>query len=100
MRLARIGYNNVLGYLEGGIDAWKNAGYPLDHSRTISATDFIELLNQGVYSIDVRKPDELLNQGAVKNLLNIELASLESQLTSNPNLFPKNTDIFLMCKSG
>lgn len=37
LRLARIGYSNVLGYLEGGIEGWKKAGFELDHSREVTA---------------------------------------------------------------
>lgn len=37
LRLARIGYSNVLGYLEGGIESWKKAGFELDHSNEVTA---------------------------------------------------------------
>lgn len=41
IRLARIGYPNVLGYLEGGIAAWKEAGFELDTSKEVTANDFV-----------------------------------------------------------
>ncbi len=39
-RLARIGYDNSLGYLKGGIASWKAAGNDLDTLQEISANDF------------------------------------------------------------
>ncbi|EAR90548.2 metallo-beta-lactamase family protein (macronuclear) [Tetrahymena thermophila SB210] len=100
VRLARIGYHTVLGYLDGGINAWKNAGLPLDHSKDVTAEDFVENLSNGIYAIDVRKPDELINGGSVKGLKNVELTVLEAELTKNPNLFPKDQDLYIMCRSG
>lgn len=100
LRLARIGYHTVIGYLEGGIEAWKNAGLPMDHARDATATELIESLPKGVYAIDVRKPDELINQGAVKGLKNVELAVLEAELTKNPDLFPRDQELYIMCRSG
>lgn len=79
-----------MGYLDGGINAWKNAGLPLDHSKDVTAEDFVEKLSNGIYAIDVRKPDELINGGSVKGLKNVELTVLEAELTKNPNMFPKD----------
>ena len=39
-RLARVGYDNVLGFLKGGISAWKNAGRDVDSLESISAEEF------------------------------------------------------------
>lgn len=100
LRLARIGYHSVIGYLEGGIEAWKNASLPMDHSRDITADEFLQGLTKGFYGIDVRKPDELINQGSVKGVKNVELTVLEAELTKNPNLFPRDQDLYIMCRSG
>lgn len=60
-RLARIGCDNTLGYLEGGIDQWKAAGKPVDNIQTISAEEYVHLGNgndtQSVL-LDVRKASE------------------------------------------
>ncbi len=62
-RLARVGYDNTLGYLKGGIDAWKSAGKPIDTIESISAEELAKRYeNQGVeHIIDVRKPTEYLS---------------------------------------
>lgn len=58
-RLARVGYDNVLGYLEGGIDAWTTAGKETDQIVSISASDFEQQLKENQLTIlDVRKSNE------------------------------------------
>jgi hydroxyacylglutathione hydrolase len=59
-RLARVGYDYTIGYLEGGIEAWKNAGRELDTVASISVKDFEEELNAhpDLSILDVRKPGE------------------------------------------
>lgn len=60
LRLARVGYDNSIGYVEGGIDSWINASKPVDTITSITAEELdTELKNGAVESlIDVRKPSE------------------------------------------
>ena len=58
MRLARVGYDNTLGYLNGGIQEWKNAGKETDSVTSISATEFAEKFNEEINVLDVRRPGE------------------------------------------
>ncbi|MFD0965006.1 MBL fold metallo-hydrolase [Pseudofulvibacter geojedonensis] len=59
-RLARVGYDNSLGYLEGGMQAWEEAGYAIDITESISAEDFEKEINEGKVEnpLDVRKIGE------------------------------------------
>ena len=57
MRLARVGYDHAIGYLEGGFETWRNAGEEIDHIDTISVEDFANSKQQGQI-VDVRKPTE------------------------------------------
>lgn len=59
-RLARVGYDYTIGYLEGGFDAWKNANKPVDQIESISATEFETRMNANDHlnALDVRKPGE------------------------------------------
>lgn len=61
-RLSRVGYDNVLGYLEGGIAAWKASGRETDAIANIDAGELEELVNTGKAEniLDVRKPTEFL----------------------------------------
>lgn len=61
-RLSRVGYDNTLGYLEGGIDAWKNAGYETDEIKSISAEEFASSINDEMNILDVRKNSEYLSE--------------------------------------
>jgi glyoxylase-like metal-dependent hydrolase (beta-lactamase superfamily II)/rhodanese-related sulfurtransferase len=58
-RLARVGYDNVFGYLKGGVAAWKAAGLDVDSLESISAEEFAERFNAGkLRVVDVRKDGE------------------------------------------
>ncbi len=59
-RLARVGYDNALGYLEGGFAAWQAAGYQVDQIETIGIDEFVNLRkdNGELPVLDVRKPNE------------------------------------------
>lgn len=58
-RLARVGYDNTLGYLDGGIESWINAGKRADQITSISANEFEQhTKNKPVHVLDVRKDGE------------------------------------------
>ena len=58
-RLSRVGYDNTLGYLEGGIEAWVAAGKDIDTLESISAEEFEERVNtKDINILDVRKDGE------------------------------------------
>jgi len=57
-RLARVGYDNILGYLKGGIKAWLAKGKEVDQIESIDADEFLNRLNQNyeLNVIDSRRP--------------------------------------------
>jgi rhodanese-related sulfurtransferase len=58
-RLSRVGFDGVLGYLEGGFDAWKAAAKEIDQVDRISAGEFAQRFTAGQSMvIDVRKESE------------------------------------------
>jgi rhodanese-related sulfurtransferase len=59
-RLARVGYDFAIGYLKGGIDAWKHAGKEIDTIPSISADELSDIMskNQNINILDVRKNSE------------------------------------------
>jgi hydroxyacylglutathione hydrolase len=67
MRLARVGYDNTLGYLEGGIEAWKAAGKETDSVEAVTADELADLMADGLDGtvLDVRKPTEFLSQHVI-----------------------------------
>jgi glyoxylase-like metal-dependent hydrolase (beta-lactamase superfamily II)/rhodanese-related sulfurtransferase len=56
-RLTRVGYDNTIGYLEGGFEAWKNHG-EVDTIETIDVATFEKNYNKEINVLDVRKPGE------------------------------------------
>ena len=58
-RLARVGYDNTIGYLDGGIESWINAGKKRDQITSITANEFEQhTKNETVNVLDVRKDGE------------------------------------------
>ena len=58
-RLSRVGYDNTLGYLEGGIEAWKAAGKEVGTLDAISAETFAEkAISEEINILDVRNNGE------------------------------------------
>jgi glyoxylase-like metal-dependent hydrolase (beta-lactamase superfamily II)/rhodanese-related sulfurtransferase len=66
-RLSRVGYDNTLGYLRGGIRSWKGAGFEFDQIGSISATQLANKINNGSNEVllDVRKESEYLSEHVV-----------------------------------
>jgi hydroxyacylglutathione hydrolase len=95
LRLARVGYENVNGYLQGGIATWKNAGKKTSTVESVSATDFVSHLKKSDNILDVRKPGEV-ESGVIENAQHICLSKLQSQL----NTLDKNKHYFIHCAGG
>ena len=95
LRLARVGYENVNGYLHGGITAWRNAGKKMETIKSISASDFVGHLQKSDNILDVRKPGEI-ESGIIENAQHICLSKLQSQL----NTLDKNKHYFIHCAGG
>lgn len=70
LRLARIGYENIRGFLAGGIQNWDG---PLSQIRSISADDLQKEIERGALVADVRKPGEW-NAGHLRNAIFLPLA--------------------------
>lgn len=59
MRSARVGYDNVIGFLTGGFETWTNAGNPVDKIESITPQEFESRFNSNKLNVlDVRKPGE------------------------------------------
>ena len=57
-RLSRVGFDHVLGYLEGGFESWKNSGKEIDTIHRISPQEFASKFSEDSKIIDVRKESE------------------------------------------
>ena len=81
VRLARVGIENVKGYLEGGLESWRAAGFPVNAIEQVTVAQLKEQMANGDLQIlDVRRPGEYVS-GHVPRAFNAPLASLDkSQL--------------------
>ena len=94
-RLARVGFDNALGFLEGGLSSWKVKGKKTDSVSTIEASKLGKKIFDQTKIIDVRKNSEFSN-GHLKNALNIPL----DQLSKNFDKIPLEGDFFVHCAGG
>ncbi|MEI8280614.1 MAG: rhodanese-like domain-containing protein [Bacteroidota bacterium] len=81
LRLARVGIDNVRGYLKGGFEGWSAAGEKVDLIIDIDADELAMDIphDSRLEIIDVRKPGEF-NSGHVKGALNMPLDTLRDPL--------------------
>lgn len=95
-RLARVGYDYVIGYLDGGIEAWKSAGKELDSVHRISAEEFAtRFKSESPMVIDVRKPGEFASEH-VDKAKSLPLDYINENMAS----FPKDTHFYIHCAGG
>jgi hydroxyacylglutathione hydrolase len=94
-RLSRVGFDNVLGYLEGSFAAWKIAGKEVDALASVSATVLEQKMKAKTFVFDVRKPGEYANEH-IKLAENTPLDFLNSHITE----FPEKGDFFVHCAGG
>jgi hydroxyacylglutathione hydrolase len=76
-RLARVGFDNVRGYLKGGFSSWQNAGKPVDMIISIEADELAMDLphDENLVVLDVRKETEFAD-GHVKDAENLPLSQM------------------------
>ncbi|WP_276499450.1 MBL fold metallo-hydrolase [Pontibacter litorisediminis] len=96
-RLARVGYDYTIGYLNVGVDAWKQAGKELDTINSISAETFAQRFEQNntIKVVDVRKPGEFQAEH-VETALSAPLDYLNEHLAE----LPKDELMYLHCAGG
>jgi rhodanese-related sulfurtransferase len=95
-RLSRVGYDHTIGFLEGGIDAWKGAGKDYETVGRISVDEFEDkMLHEKPLVIDVRKKSEFDSEHVV-GAQNIPLNEINQHLTG----FPKEKPFILHCAGG
>lgn len=96
MRLARVGYDNAVGYLEGGIDAWKNSGNAIDTLDQVNVGELEQLIQNGAVNVlDVRKPGEY-DAEHVEDATNYPLNYINEHLAE----LDKDKTYHVHCKSG
>jgi rhodanese-related sulfurtransferase len=95
-RLARVGFDNTLGYLEGGFEQWKKSGKEYDNVSTVTAEELKkEMASSEVEIFDVRKESEHYAH-RVPDSHNTPLDFLNSYLGE----FPEDGSFYIHCAGG
>jgi len=98
VRLARVGIENVKGYLEGGVTSWRDAGLPINTIPQVSVAELnAALANTDMQIVDVRRPAEYVS-GHVPRAQNAPLASLDKSL--GPLELQKERLTAVICAGG
>mgnify|MGYP000417438500 CR=1 FL=1 len=94
-RLSRIGFDNVLGYLDGGFNSWNESNEEIDFINTILPNNLSELMNSEINLIDVRTNNEREN-GFLKKSINIPLNIIDSKIGK----LDKTKKYYVHCAGG
>ncbi|MGE5520135.1 MAG: rhodanese-like domain-containing protein, partial [Candidatus Dadabacteria bacterium] len=99
IRLARVGFSKVIGYLDGSFNAWKAAGEPIDMIIEIEPDELAMDIpfDDNLVVLDVRRPTEFA-EGHVKDAINLPLSELNDVV--NIANFEEEQNLYIYCGSG
>ena len=96
IRLARVGFDNTLGYLEGGIESWVNAGKRIDIVQRITANKLKKEIKKNNLAIfDVRKSSEFISEH-IPYAENTPLDLIDKHMCE----FPSENSFYIHCAGG
>ncbi|HNP48650.1 MAG TPA: MBL fold metallo-hydrolase [Bacteroidia bacterium] len=95
LRLARVGYEQVKGYLKGGFKAWKDSGRKVDHIEVMHPITFEKQYTPEEHVIDVRNEGEWAG-GVIDGAQLIPL----NRLTREFGILDKNQKYYVHCAGG
>ena len=96
LRLSRVGFDNIEGYLSGGIESWTKANKNVESIENIDPEDFVLLSSKNNLNIlDVRSQSEN-NSNSIKESLNIPLINLKDKI----QCINDNDKLYIHCKGG
>ncbi|MFM6976587.1 MAG: MBL fold metallo-hydrolase [Sphingobacteriaceae bacterium] len=97
IRLARVGYDHAIGFLQGGVEAWQQAGYELDTIESIDAQELAKRQAQDpeLDIVDVRKKSEHYSE----HIIGSQNLPLDNINDSMANIDPNKT-YYVHCAGG
>lgn len=97
IRLARVGYNNTVGYLQGCVKEWKDSGYPTDSIEAISAYKLDKMIGEGkdINIIDTRRNSEYQSE----HVLGSEVYTLDT-VQHHMDELNKDETYYMYCLTG
>jgi hydroxyacylglutathione hydrolase len=99
IRLSRVGFDKIQGYLDGGFEAWQNAGEPVDMIIDIEADELAMDIphDPNLVVVDVRRETEFAD-GHVAGAQNLPLNEMNDVL--NLSHFEDNQNLYVHCAGG
>jgi hydroxyacylglutathione hydrolase len=96
--LIRIGYDNIMGYLSGGMFSWNTSGKESSSVETLKVQELCRLLDKGedIVILDVRGKEEIKAKGRIPDALNIPVTQLYERMVE----VPKDRPVCVFCGSG
>jgi glyoxylase-like metal-dependent hydrolase (beta-lactamase superfamily II)/rhodanese-related sulfurtransferase len=95
-RLSRVGYDNTVGFLKGGFEAWKASGKEYEQTQRITPKELEKTLKEGQTLVfDVRKKSEFDSEHMI-GAINVPLNEINQHLAQ----FPKDKYFALYCAGG
>ena len=96
--LLRLGFDDIIGILAGGMLAWHMAGLQSESQPTVNVLDFCRLLDQDLrpWILDVRSEAELERNGTIPGAHHIHI----TQIAERKEQVPKNRKVYIFCGSG
>lgn len=93
-RLSRVGFDHVIGFLDGGMAAWEAAGFATAQIHSITPATFENEYKPNATVVDARKPSEFEAEH-LEGAVNIALDTIQTHLNEVPN-----TPFYLHCAGG
>ena len=106
--LLRLGYDNIAGFLAGGMLSWHMSGLESTAIRTLTVQDLCRLLDEGesedkggeegetIWILDVRSKSELQRDGRIEGAQHIHITTIPENL----DMVPKDREVYIFCGSG
>ena len=99
VRMARVGFDKVKGYLDGGFEAWKNAGEKIDLIINVEADELMMDMphDMNLVVVDVRRETEFAD-GHLKDAVNLPLNNMNDPATMAD--FEDTQNLYVHCAGG
>lgn len=96
--LLRLGFDDIIGFLAGGMLGWHMSGLKSDFQQTVNVQELCHLLDQDdrPWILDVRSEAELKRDGAVPGAKHIHI----TQIAERKEEVPKDKKVYIFCGSG
>jgi len=95
IRLSRVGFDNVLGYLDGSFASWQKSDKETDTLQSVSVEVLEQKIHEGALVFDVRKPGEFASEH-IKIAESTPLDFLNNHISE----FPKTQEFYVHCAGG